>query len=78
MNAFKTVLDGDGQKQEDLLMAPMICNRLVASHTEDKWTDLRTISQVQRSRLAEGLEVEGVSEKKEGNKEDSYLSGMSN
>lgn len=39
----------------------------------NKWAHLRTISWVKRTRLAEGLAVEGEGEKKEGIKEDSHL-----
>lgn len=39
--------------------------------------DLRNISQIKRARLAEGLAVEGESEKKEGVKDDSYIAGKS-
>lgn len=42
-----------------------------------KGADLRNISQIKRARLAEGLAVEGESEKKEGVKDDSYIAGTS-
>lgn len=42
----------------------------------EKWTDLRNISQTKRVRLAEGLDVEGGSEEKEGVEGDSNIAGM--
>lgn len=44
----------------------------------EKWSDLRNSSQMERRGLAEGLDVEGESEKKEGIKDDSYTSGLRN